>query len=171
MTLVNVYSESTPTQQTRQHDHIRPNRAAIRDFLDWLHELAEGLDGELVLVAIEQEPDAVKAQVRVQRFGVGDSTAMARVALQEATKDWVNLYFGSYVVRLGLSPGCRGSRSDIIAVLMLSVDQDADKGQEGSLPLEPNLIVQTSQIPTINRQAFYVFNPQNRPLVAEADAV
>ena len=103
MTLVNGYSGSTPTQQTKQFDHVRPNPTAIRDFLDWLHRLADGLDGELVLVAIEQEPDAAKAQVRVQRFGVGDSAAMANAALEEAEKDWVNLYFGSYVVR----PACR----------------------------------------------------------------
>ena len=123
------------------------------------------------MVAIEQEPDAAKAQVRVRRFGVGDSAAMVKAALEEAEKDWVNLYFGSYVVRPGLPPNSRGSREDIIGVLMLGVDQDADTGQEGTLPLEPNLIVQTSQVPTINRQAFYVFDPQNRPLVAEADAV
>src|SRR5436190_668745 len=148
MILVNGYSESTPAQ----HGYIRPNPTAIRDFLDWLHRLADGLDGELVLVAIEQEPDEAKAQVRVRRFGVGGSAAMANAAREEAEKDWVNLYFGSYVVRPGLAPGYRGSREDIIGVLMLGVDQDADTGQEGTLPLEPNLVVQTSQIPTLNRQ-------------------
>src|SRR5204862_1869980 len=110
MTLVNGYSEPTPTQQTKQHDYIRPNPTAIRDFLDWLHCLADGLDGELVLVAIEQESDAAKARVRVQRFSVGGSAAMIEAALEEAAKDWVNLYFGSYVVRPGLAAGSRGSR-------------------------------------------------------------
>src|SRR2546421_8555762 len=164
MTLVNGYSESTLTQQTKQHDHARPNPTTIRNFLDSLHRLADNLDGELVLVAIEQAPDEAKAQVRVQRFSVGGGPAMIEAALAEAEKDWVNLYFGSYVVRPGLAPGSRGSREDIIGVLMLGVDQDADTGQEGTLPLEPNLIVRTSQIPRVNRQAFYVFDPHDRPL-------
>src|SRR2546429_9977222 len=111
MTLVNGYSESTPTQQAKQFDQVRPNPTAIRDFLDWLHRLADNLDGELVLVAIEQEPDAAKAQVRVRRFGVGCSAAMIEAALEEAEKNWVNLYFGSYVVWPGLAPGSRGSRA------------------------------------------------------------
>ena len=106
MILVNGYSKSTPTRQTKQFNHFSPIRAEIRDFLHWLHRLADGLDGELVLVAIEQEPDEAKAQVRVRRFGVGDSTAMAEAALEEAKKDWVNVYFGSYVVRPGLPSNC-----------------------------------------------------------------
>src|SRR5437868_12309869 len=105
MTLVNGYSESTHTQQAKQFDQIRPNPTAIRDFLDWLHRLADDLDGELVLVAIEQAPDEAKAQVRVRRFGVGGTAAIVEAALEEAAKDWVNLYFGSYVVRPGLAPG------------------------------------------------------------------
>src|SRR5436853_4237730 len=124
MILVNGYSEPIPAQPTKQFDLARPNPTTIRDFLDWLHRLADGLDGELVLVAIEQVPDAANAQVRVQRFGVGDSAAMIEAALEEAEKDWVNLYFGSYVVCPGLAPGSRGARQDIIGVLMLGVDQD-----------------------------------------------
>jgi hypothetical protein len=139
--------------------------------VQWLHHLADGLEGELVLAAIEQQPDDAKAQVRVARFAVGDSTAMAKAAVEEAKKDWANVYFGSSVVRPGLPPNARGSRDDIIAVLMLGVDQDADTGKEGPLPLEPNLVIQTSQVPAINRQAFYVFDPAHRPLVAEAGLV
>ena len=88
---------------------------------------------------------------------------MAKAAVEEAKKDWANVYFGAYVVRTGLPPNARGSRDDIVAVLMLGVDQDADTGREGPLPLEPNLVIQTSQVPTINRQAFYVFDPQESP--------
>ena len=109
--------------------------------------------------------------MRVARFAVGDSTAMAKAAVEEAKTDWANLYFGSSVVRPGLPPNARGSRDDIVGVLMLGVDQDADTGREGPLPLEPNLVIQTSQEPTVNRQAFYVFDPQDRPPVAEAHAV
>jgi hypothetical protein len=125
----------------------------------------------LVLVAIEQKLGQRTSQVRVERFAVGNCSAMAEVALQEAKKDWVNLYFGAYVVRNGLPANSRGSQDDIIAVLMLGVDQDADTGREGALPLEPNLIIQTSHLPAVNRQAFYIFDPQSRPSVEEARAV
>src|SRR5438045_100263 len=107
MTLLNGYSQLTHTQQTKRYDYVRPNPTIIRDFLDWLYRLADGLDGELVLVAIEQAPDAAKARVRVQRFGVGDSAAMSEAALEEAERDWVNLYFGSYMVRPGLPSNSR----------------------------------------------------------------
>jgi hypothetical protein len=93
---------------------------------------------------------------------------MREAAFGEAAREWVNVYFGSYVVRKGLPPNSRGSHEDIIAVLMLGVDQDADTGREGALPLEPNLVVQTSHTPAINRQAFYVFDPQDRPTREEA---
>ena len=80
---------------------------------------------------------------------------MAKAAVVEANREWENVYFGSSVVRSGLPPNARGSRDDIVGVLMLGVDQDADTGREGPLPFEPNLVIQTSHVPTINRQAFW----------------
>src|SRR5436190_1085728 len=165
MVLVNGYFESA-TANEKNHG-TSANQADISSFVRRLHQLADGLVGELILVAIEQVPDQPK-HLRIHRFAVGDSPGMREAAFDEAAKDWVNLYFGSYVVRKGLPPNSRGSHEDIIAVLMLGVDQDADTGREGALPLEPNLVVQTSQIPTINRQAFCVLDPQHRPTPEEA---
>lgn len=157
--------------QDNDFNHIRADRDVIGKFVQQLHDLAKGLDGELVLVAIEQNPDQDRAQLRSHRFKVGDPGRMASIAAQEAGKDWTNVYFGGYVVRPGLPGGCRGGQGDVIAVLMLGVDRDADRGLAGVLPLEANLVVQTSHAPTVNRQAFYVFDAQNRPTVEEAHAV
>lgn len=171
MVLVNGYSEFPIAHDDGEDSRFAPDHKEIRDFTQWLHQLADGLDGELVLVAIEQKPDEARSQVRVERFAVADSVTMARAALEEANKDWVNVYFAAYVVHKGLPPKARGSGDDIAAVLMLGVDQDADTGREGALLHEPDLIVQTSHIPTVNRQAFYVLEPTDRSLVAEAYAV
>ena len=45
------------------------------------------------------------------------------------------------------------------------------RAKKGRFPWSPTSSSRPRRIPTINRQAFYVFDPQNRPLVAEADAV
>src|SRR5450432_2050752 len=99
MVLVNGYYEFPIAPDDGKASRSAPDPKEIRNFTRWLHQLADGLDGELVLVAIEQKPDEAKAQVRVERFAVADSVAMARAALEEANRDWVNVYFGGYVVR------------------------------------------------------------------------
>ena len=83
-------------------NNLRADRNVIWKFVQWLHELAKELDGELVLVAMEQRPGQGKPQLRNHRFKVGNVDEMANIAVQEATKDWANVYFGSYVVRPGL---------------------------------------------------------------------
>jgi putative DNA primase/helicase len=149
-------------------DGVSADLNEIRNFIQWLHAQANGLQGELVLLSLEQRPTHVQPLRRIRRFAVGAAKDMTECALREAEKDWVNLYFGSYIVRPGLAAGSRGSHEDIVGVLMLGVDQDADTGREGALPLDANLVIQTSHTPTINRQSFYVFDPLNRPSVEEA---
>src|SRR6516225_6087592 len=105
-----------------------PDPRQIRGFIQWLHDRAGELQGELVLLAIEQRPTQQQPLRRIRRFAVRASEDMVEFVLREVERDWVNLYFGSYIVRPGLPVGARGSREDIVAVLMLGVDQDADTG-------------------------------------------
>ena len=144
------------------------NSNSIYNVVKWLHVLAADLDGELILMAIEQRPNQQKSVPRTYRFSVGAVNEMADTALREVKKEWTNLYFGSYVIPSGLPQPSRGGGDDIVAVLMLGVDQDADTGKEGTLPLEPNFVVQTSHTPALNRQSYYVFEPTRRPSVEEA---
>jgi hypothetical protein len=158
MHIVDAYSR---TSLEDDHATVSPDPGQIRSFIQWLHDLAAGLQGELVLVALEQRPTHDQPLRRIRRFVVGAATEMTEIALGEASKDWVNLYFGGYVVRPGPSSGARGTRDDITGVIMLGVDQDADTGRAGVLTLEPNLVVQTSHTPTVNRQSFYLFDPKD----------
>jgi putative DNA primase/helicase len=152
-------------------DSVSADFNEIGNFIQWLHAQANRLQGELVLLALEQRPTHEHPLRRIRRFSIGATEDMMEFALREVEKDWVNLYFSSYVARPGLAAGARGTHDDIVAVLMLGVDQDADTGREGTLPLEPNLVIQTSHTPTVNRQSFYVFDPLNRPSVEEAHHV
>ena len=57
MMLASRYSEFPTSPEDEQDTRIAPDPKVIRNFTRCLHRLAEGLDGELVLVAIEQKPD------------------------------------------------------------------------------------------------------------------
>ena len=87
MVLVSAYSEFL-THEDEQAPGVTPDPRAIGDFTQWLHHLADGLDGELVLVAIEQKPDEDQSLTRIRRFAVGDNDRMSDAALVEARKEW-----------------------------------------------------------------------------------
>lgn len=134
----------------------------IDSFVRFLHELATDIDGELVLSSI------TNSNIKNFTFEVGDHEGMIARAIDEARRSSSNVYFGPYVLRRGAGKrNRRGKLDDILAVLMLGVDQDADHQREGILPLEPNLIIRTSETPrgngcrAINRQSFYIFDPAN----------
>jgi uncharacterized protein (DUF927 family) len=153
--------------------HDEHKQSALKQFLTYFHGLASNTDGELVLTTITQVGN--NTQIRNFRFPVGDLEGMVARAIEEANKPGTNVYFGSYVLKPGVVTGNRrGERDDILAVLMLGVDQDADHGREGVLPLSPNFTIRTSVTTrsdgseAINRQSFYVFDPATRPSVAEA---
>jgi len=89
---------------------------------------------------------------------------MGAKALEEAQKPETNVYFGGYVLRKGAAKdNQRGKIEDVVAALMLVVDQDPDNGREGHLPLDPNVLIKTSETAScdgsraVNRQAFYFF--------------
>ena len=140
----------------------------VTDHIRWLHELAAGVDGDLVLSCNEQSLVDEKPGVQTFRFAVGDHEGMVRVALDQARRPWTNVFFSSYVARSGGTG--RGGREDVVAVLLLGVDQDADTGRSGRLPpLPASMIIRTSSKPHINRQTFFAFDPAHRPSVDEAD--
>ena len=71
-----------------------------------------------------------------------------------------NVYTGLHLMNAGLARGKRGPAVDIVAVLGLVADQDADTGKVGELPLEPTYAVETSPG---NLQPAWLFD---RPLTA-----
>jgi hypothetical protein len=129
-----------------------------------LHQIAAGIDGVLVVSVFHASPTGEEDRPgTVTRHAIGDVDGM--LAAIEAQRDvpGANIYAGLQVMRKGLPRGKRGTEADIVAVLGLVADMDGDTGKVGDLPVEPNLILETSPG---NGQPFWLFD---RPLTpAEA---
>lgn len=126
-----------------------------------LHDLAEGCEGFLPLVAIE-----VDGPTRPQLFRIGDVDTMVATIMGFDCHPRINLYMPWHVVRKDLERGKRGGETDIVACLAAVADIDNDKHTFGELPVEPSYIVETSPG---NFQPTYFFD---RPLpVSEAKPV
>lgn len=121
--------------------------------LDLYHTAALGTCGQLNLTAIDPSSE----QVTVERFPIGQADPMARRALALSSAN--NIYFAPVVLRLDLRPGARGSFSDIVAVLGLVIDEDADTDKLAILPenVLPTITVTTSRVPHLNRHHHFVF--------------
>ncbi|TPL36911.1 DUF3987 domain-containing protein [Mesorhizobium sp. B2-4-8] len=124
-----------------------------------LHSLASGIDGVLVVSAYDVLAERSKGTVTHHR--IGDVEDMIDAIEAHAGTPHKNVYCGLQVMRRGLSRGKRGEASDIVAVLGLVVDLDADTGKAGEMPIEPNYVLETSPG---NFQPFIIFD---RPLKPE----
>ncbi|MFZ3326174.1 MAG: DNA-primase RepB domain-containing protein [Methylocella sp.] len=133
------------------------DRAAIEAHVSLLHDLAEGLDGVLVLAAIEEG-----GQPSVQRFGIGDVDTMVETIMGFEGHPRANLYIPWAVMRRDLEPNRKGAEADVTSVLAGVSDLDGDKGINTKLPIEAPYIVETSPG---NFQPIYIFD---KPLSAAA---
>ena len=140
------------------------NEILVRSHITMLHKLARGIDGELVLVVFGENPrDRRPIESHVRRFAVGDVDGMVATAMAFGNAPHANVYAPLHVVRRGLRDGQRGSTGDIVAVLGLVADMDADTGHAGEMPFEASLVIETSPG---NSQPIVLFD---RPLsLAEA---
>jgi AAA domain/Primase C terminal 2 (PriCT-2)/RepB DNA-primase from phage plasmid len=134
------------------------DRTAVEGHISLLHDLAEGLDGVLILAAFE-----AGGRAQVQRFRIGDVDGMVGTIMGFESHPNLNLYSPWSVFRRDLEPTKKGSEADVVAVLAAVGDLDNDKYSLGELPLEAPYIVETSPG---NFQPIYIFE---RPLAA-ADA-
>lgn len=146
----------------------QPNFPAspVRDHVEMLHRLAEGVDGVLVVsvfnAALERDGGIIT------HHSVGDVDGMVAAIEAHADTPGANVYAGLQVMRRGLSRGARGTEADIVAVLGLVADMDADTGRgAGQYPLPPDVVVETSPG---NRQPFWLFAYPVTPAVAKAIA-
>jgi hypothetical protein len=146
----------------------QPNSPAshVRAHAEMLHRLAEGIDGVLVVsvfnAALERDGGIIT------HHPVGDVDGMVAAIEAHADTPGANVYCGLQVMRRGLSRGARGTEADIIAVLGLVADQDADTGRgAGPYPLPPDLVIETSPG---NRQPMWLFDRPVVPTVAKAVA-
>ena len=134
------------------------DRTAVEGHISLLHDLAEGLDGVLILAAFEAGGHA-----QVQRFRIGDVDGMVGTIVGFENHPNLNLYSAWSVFRRDLEPRKKGSEADVVAVLAAVGDLDNDKYTISEVPVEAPYIVETSPG---NFQPVYIFE---RPLAA-ADA-
>jgi hypothetical protein len=137
------------------------DEVAIRDHVGMIHGLAGGLDGVLAVSAFHANPnkDEDTAGV-VSRHAIGDVEGTVESIMCHSETPHLNVFIGLQVMRKGLARAQRGTERDIVAVLGLVVDMDADTGKTGDLPVLPNLVLETSPG---NRQPFILFD---RPIPA-----
>ena len=135
------------------------DQVAVRTHVEMLHHLAAGVDGVLVTSCYLADPiGSNDAPGTVTHHAVGDVDGMVDAVLAHAHTPNANVFTGLQVMRKGLKRGTRGGEADIVAVLGLVVDLDADTGRAGTVPIEESLRLETSPG---NFQPFILFD---RPL-------
>jgi Family of unknown function (DUF5906)/RepB DNA-primase from phage plasmid len=139
----------------------RFDRELVHAHIRLLHDLAAkakadlGIDGQLVLACYGENPDTgVKTASQVMKFSIGHGLEeMVDVIMALEHRPHLNVYAPFHIVRFGLGARERGGLQDIVAVLALVVDQDADKAKAGELPLLPHYVMESSPG---NKQPVYV---------------
>jgi hypothetical protein len=141
------------------------DEAAIRNHVKMMHRLAAGIDGLLVTSAYFANPTGdIDAPGAVTHHAIGDVDGMVDAIIAHASTPNANVFTGLQVMRKGLARGKRGGEGDIVAVLGLVVDLDADTGRAGTMPLEPNAVLETS---SGNYQPFILFDQALSPSEAK----
>ena len=111
--------------------------------------------------------DAPKAPWHAQKFKIGNVAEMAAEA--RARGAFANVYFGPALMRGDLAKGKRGEAADIVAVLAVIIEEDADTGKRVTLPtgVLPSFVVTTSSKPEINRHFHFVLDKPLPPAEAK----
>lgn len=139
--------------------------SAIRQHVELLHNAAKGVDGVLVVSTFFASPNREDDRPgTVTHHTVGDVDGMIDAIEAHAETPEANVYVGLQVMRKGLGRGKRGTESDIVAVLGLVADMDADTGKIGQMPFDPSFVLQTSPG---NKQPFWIFDKPLAPTVAK----
>lgn len=141
------------------------DETAIRAHCEMLHHLAAGIDGVLVVSTYHANPtgDSDTPGI-VTHHSIGDVDGMVDAVMAHASTPSVNVFSGLQVMRRGLQRGKRGTEADIVALLGLVVDLDADTGKAGGMPIDPNMVLETSPG---NYQPFVLFDRALSPAEAK----
>jgi hypothetical protein len=132
---------------------------AIRNHVELLHRSAAGCDGKFVVSVFNgEQPGAITHHT------IGDIGGMVAAITAHAFTPEANVYTGLQLMRSDLPRGKRGGKADIIAVLGLVADMDADTGKVGAMPVEASYVVETSPG---NSQPVILFEDPIRPADAE----
>lgn len=118
---------------------------SIREHVGMLHRLAHGIDGLLVVSAFHANPlGDIDIPGTVSHCRVGDVEGTVEAVMAHASTPHLNVFIGAQVMRPGLQRGQRGRETDVLAVLALVVDLDADTGLAGKMPVDVHYALETS---------------------------
>jgi hypothetical protein len=140
------------------------DEAAIRSHVEMLHRLAAGLSGIFVVSTFFANPTGEdRSGGIISHHLVGDIDGMVESIMAHAGTPNANVYICPSLMRPSLERNKKGSEADVVAVLAVVADMDDDTGRAGDMPIEPNLVIESSPG---NFQKFLLLD---RPL-APADA-
>lgn len=118
---------------------------AIRCHVEMLHSLAAGINGKFVVSAFFANPIGEdRAGGVISHHVVGDVEGTIEAVLAHAQTQNANAYICPNLMRPTLERGKKGGENDVVAVLALVADLDDDTGRSGTMPVEPNLVVESS---------------------------
>ncbi len=132
---------------------------AIRNHVELLHQTARGSDGKFVVSVFNGDSPST-----ITHHKIGDINGMVEAVSFHASTPGANVYCGLHLMRSNLPRGKRGSKSDVVSVLGLVADMDADTGKVGKMPAESSYVVETSPG---NCQPVIVFDQPLSPADAE----
>lgn len=142
---------------------LNPVTDPVRQHVEMIHRLADGVDGVLVVSVFNAR--LASDNGTITHHPVGDVDGMLAAIDAHRDTPGMNVYTGLQVMRRGIARGKRGGEKDIVAVLGLVADMDADTGHAaGEYPLEPNYVIETSPG---NFQPMWLFDRPVAPSVAK----
>lgn len=121
------------------------DEAAIREHVGMLHQLANGLSGKFVVSTFFANPTGEdKAGGVISHHAVGDVDGTVDAIMAHADTPHANVYVCPNLMRPTLERGKKGGERDVVAVLALVADMDDDTGKSGTMPVDPNYVVESS---------------------------
>lgn len=121
------------------------DEAAVREHVVMLHQLASGLSGKLVVSTFFANPNGEdKAGGVISHHPVGDVDGTVDAIMAHAETPHANTYICPNLMRPTLERGKKGGENDVVAVLALVADMDGDTGRSGTMPVDPNYVVESS---------------------------
>lgn len=117
----------------------------IRKHIEMLHSLASGIRGKFIVSTFFANPSGEdRAGGVVNHHTVGDIEGTVGSVMAHAHTPNANVYICPNLMRPTLERGKKGGEADVVAVLALVADMDDDTGRTGSMPLEPNYVIESS---------------------------
>lgn len=132
---------------------------AIRTHVELLHKTALGCDGKFVVSVFNGDLPGT-----ITHHRVGEIEGMIDAIFAQSATPGANVYCGLQLMRSDLPRGKRGSKCEIVSVLGLVADMDADTGKIGTMPMTPSFVIETSPG---NTQPVILFDQAVAPEKAE----